>query len=535
MELLKITMGELLKDVASRFPRKEALVDLSKEVRLTYGEFLHSVHQLAKGLLNLGLKRGDHLGLWAPNRWEWIVTEFAAAQIGVVLMSVDTNAQPQQLDYLLRQSDAKALVLVEGVKGEEFVETIQQLLTSTTFPMLKHLILISDRRVEGMLNWKEILEMGRQVPDPLLIESQSACHPEDVVTLLYTSGTTGPPKGVMSTHVGLINTSVASAEIQGLTDHDRLCLSVPLFHMFGCVCIVLAGVSQGATLVIPSETFDPGKTLKAIETEHCTALYGSPSSFIALMEDKGYQPSRLKTLRTGILGGAQCPMEVMKRVVEEMGVREIVIGYGLTEASSWITETRPDDPLELRVSTVGRPLPNVEVKIMDPQTGEEVPRGMVGELCARGLNMKGYYKMPAATEKAIDREGWLHTGDLATMDERGYVRITGRLKEVIQKGREMIFPSEIEEILFTFPGISNAQVFGVPDRTLGEEIAVWIKLEEGVTMGEEEILRLCREKLPPSQVPRYVKFVKEFPMTPVGKIQKFKMREIASKEYGLEE
>ncbi|MCX8119002.1 MAG: AMP-binding protein [Desulfobacterota bacterium] len=534
MGLLRMTIGELLNDVASRFLENEALVDLPRGVRLTYREFLNHVNRLAKGFLKLGLKKGDHLALWAPNRWEWVVTQFGATQIGVVLMSIDINAQPDQLDYLLRQSDAKALVLAEGLKGREFLEKIEHLLNSKTFPELKHLILLSERKTKSMWSWGEVFELAEGVPDSVLSESRRKCHPEEVITLLYTSGTTGTPKGVMSLHLGLINTSVASAEIQRLTERDRLCLSVPLSHMFGCICIVLAGVSKGATLIIPSETFEPGKILRAIETERCTAIYGSPSAFLALMEDPQYRPDRLRSLRTGIMGGAQCPLEVMKRVLEEMGVREIVIGYGLTEASSWITETRPDDPLELRVATVGRPLPNVEVKILDPGTGEEVPRGSVGELCARGLNMKGYYKMPAATEKAIDREGWLHTGDLATMDEEDYIRIAGRLKEVIQKGGETIYPAEVEEVLFALPGVSNVQVFGVPDKTLGEEIAIWIKLEEGTSLTEEDVLRFCREKLPATQIPRYIKFVKEFPMTPVGKIQKFKMREIAAKEYGLE-
>lgn len=531
MDSIKTTLGDLLEKVASKFPQNEAIVDLSKGVRLTYREFLDHVNQLAKGFLRLGIHKGDHLALWSPNRWEWIVTEFAIAKIGAVLVSVDTNAQRQQLEYLLTQSDAQALLMAKGLKGTEYLEIVQHL---PQLPELKHLILMEDQTPSGMTKWKTLLEMGKDVEDHVLHERAQDCQTDDVVTLLYTSGTTGAPKGVMSTHFGILNTTAASAEIQRITEKDRLCLSVPLSHMFGCVCITLAAIIKGATLVLPSETFEPEKVLETIEKEHCTAIYGSPTAFISLMEHPRYQPARLASLRTGIMGGAQCPMEVMKKIVEEMGVREIVIGYGLTESSSWITETRPDDPLELRVSTVGRPLPNVEVKIMDPKTGEEVSKGMVGELCARGLNMKGYYKMPTATEKAIDREGWLHTGDLATMDEQGYVRMAGRLKEVIQKGTETIYPAEIEEVLFTFPGISNAQVFGVPDKTLGEEIAVWIKLEENVVVKPDEILQFCKERLPSIQVPRYLKFVKEFPMTPLGKIQKFKMREIASQEYGLE-
>jgi fatty-acyl-CoA synthase len=356
---------------------------------------------------------------------------------------------------------------------------------------------------------------------------------DDVVTLLYTSGTTGAPKGVMSTHYGILNTTLASAENQKLTGSDRLCLSVPLSHMFGCVCITLAAVIKGATLIIPSETFEPRRILEAIEKERCTAIYGSPSAFIALMEDPKYQSFDLKSLRTGIMGGAQCPMEVMKKVVDEMGVKEIVIGYGLTESSSWITETRTDDPLELRVSSVGKPLPNVELKIIDTGSGQEVPAGTSGEICARGLNMKGYYKMPAATANAIDPQGWLHSGDLGYTDESGYVRTTGRLKEVINKGGEVIYPTEVEEVLFSHSKISNVQVFGVPDKRLGEEVAAWIKLEEGASLTMDEISQYCKGKLPNSYLPQYIKFVNSFPMTPLGKIQKFKMREIAIKEYDL--
>jgi fatty-acyl-CoA synthase len=385
----------------------------------------------------------------------------------------------------------------------------------------------------GILNWKTISEMGKDVPDRLLMERQRACDDEDVLTILYTSGTTGAPKGVMSTHYGVVNTTRASAENQRLTEADRLCLSVPLSHMFGCICIILAAIMKGAAIVIPSRSYDPLKVLEAIDQEQCTALYGSPSLFIALMEHPEFPRFDLRTLRTGIMGGAQCPMELMKKVVEEMGVREIVIGYGQTEASSWITQTRPEDSLELRVATVGRPLPHIEVKMVDPATGQAVPNGTVGEICARGFNMKGYYKMPAATANAIDHEGWLHTGDLGMIDKDGYVRTTGRLKEVINKGGETIYPIEVEEILFKHPKISNVSVFGVPSKKTGEEVAAWIKLEEGMTAIEEEILQYCQGKLPNSHLPRYIKFVSEFPMTPLGKVQKFKIREMAIKEYGL--
>ena len=521
------------------------LIDLPKGKRYSYKEFLDSVNQLAKGFLKLGLRKGEHVALWAPNRSEWIITEFAIAKIGAVLISVDINYQPQQLEYLLKQSDSRSLVMTEGLNGSENIEMIQKIcpeikdsipgqLNTSTLPELKNLFLISDQSCPGMFNWREILEMGKDVPDRILTERQGSCHEDDVVTVLYTSGTTGAPKGVMSTHFGMMNTTLASAENQKLTEKDRFCLSVPLSHMFGCICITLAAVIKGATIVIPSETFNPRKILEAIEKERCTAIYGSPNAFIALMEDPQYQTFNLQSLRTGIMGGAQCPMEVMRKVVDEMGANEIVIGYGQTESSSWITQTHPDDPLELRVSTVGRALPNVEVKIIDSVSGQEVRRGVVGEICAKGFNMKGYYKMPAATSHAIDSDGWLHTGDLGTMDDEGYIRTAGRLKEVIIKGGETIYPTEIEEVLFNHPKILNVQVFGLPDKKGGEEIAAWIKLEEGTTATEDEIIQYCQGKIPDFHLPRYIKFVKEFPMTPLGKIQKFKMREMAIKEYNIE-
>jgi len=546
MDLVRKTVGGLLDEVALKFPEKEALVDLSQRVRFSYKELLATVNQTAKGFLKLGLKQGDHLALWSPNRWEWTITQLALAKIGVVLISVDTSCKVEQLEYLLRQSDSRSLVMAEGMKGSEYIDMIRQLcpevkeaspgqLNCRTLPELQNIILMLDRTSGGMFHWKEILDMGRDIPDKMLAERQGSCREDHIVTILYTSGTTGAPKGVMSTHFGIINTTLASANNQRITEKDRLCLSVPLSHMFGCVCVTLASVIKGATLVIPSETFDPPRILEAIEKEQCTAIYGSHSAFIALMGDPGYRASNVKSLRTGIMGGAQCPMEVMKKVVGEMGVREIVIGYGQTESSSWITMTRPDDDLELRVSTVGKPLPHVEAKIIDPVSGNEVPTdgSAVGEICARGFNMKGYYKMPSATAAAIDSGGWLHTGDLGSMDGNGYVRTAGRLKEVINKGGEGIFPTEIEEVLFRHPKVLNAQVFGVPDKKLGEEVAAWIKLEEGATAIEDEIRQYCKERLPVSHLPRYIKFVREFPTTPLGKVQKFKMREMATEEYGL--
>jgi len=548
MDLSRTTVGDLFDQVAFRFPENEALIDVPGGGKYSYRELLAVVNQMAKGFLKVGLKEGEHLALWAPNRAEWIITQLALAKIGVLLISVDTNYQVEQLEYLLKQSDSRSLVATEGLKGSEYLDMIHQLCPAIEdstpgqvncpgLPELKNVILISEeiphRPWGGILNWKTILDLGRDVPDRLLTERQRACHDEDVVTILYTSGTTGAPKGVMSTHYGIVNTTLASADNQRLTEADRLCLSVPLSHMFGCICITLAAIMKGAAIVIPSRAYDPLNVLKTIDKERCTALYGSPSLFIALMEHPEFRRFDLRTLRTGIMGGAQCPMELMKKVVEEMGVTEIVIGYGQTEASSWITQTRPEDPLELRVSTVGRPLPNIEVKMIDPGTGQGVPNGTVGEICAKGFNMKGYYKMPAATANALDHEGWLHTGDLGMVDKNGYVRTTGRLKEVINKGGETIYPIEIEEVLFKHPKISNVSVFGVPSKKMGEEVAIWIKLEEGMSATEEEILQYCQGKLPDSYLPRYIKFVKEFPMTPLGKVQKFKIKEMAIEEYGL--
>jgi fatty-acyl-CoA synthase len=387
-----------------------------------------------------------------------------------------------------------------------------------------------------MLRWADLAALGAGVSDAELAARQAACHPDDVINIQYTSGTTGFPKGAQLTHFNIVADASYLAECMKFSEHDRLCIPVPFYHCFGCVLGTLCCVTHGAAMIIPAEYFDPLKTLHAVEREHCTALHGVPTMFIAELQLAEFDQFSFPALRTGIMAGSPCPIEVMKQVVERMGAHEITIAYGQTESSPVITQTRTDDPIELRVSTVGRALPNVEVKIADPSTGAELPRGQQGELCTRGfIVMKGYYNMPEATAKAIDADGWLHTGDLATMDEHGYCKITGRLKDMIIRGGENIYPREIEEFLYTHPSIADVQVAGVPDLKYGEEVLAWIKLKDGHTASVDEIRQFCRDRIAYYKVPRYITFVAEFPMTVTGKVQKYKMREAAIDEFGLHE
>ncbi|MCF8032884.1 MAG: AMP-binding protein [Desulfarculaceae bacterium] len=543
---ISLTLGGVLRQVAARHGDNEALVDLPSGTRYTYAQFDQISDQLAKALIVLGLKPGQRLALWAPNQPEWLIVMYAAAKAGVVLSSVDTNFKAPELAYQLGQSRCAGLVMAPGLEGDEYLEALSSLcpeldqeapsgLACAELPELKQVIVLGDQAPAGALSWSQALELGRGAPDEKLAARLEAVRPEDVATLLYTSGTTGRPKGVMSPHRGLIMTSLAGGQNQRLMSSDRLVVSVPLCHMFGCICIALAGIIQGSTLVIPSRLPEPGAILNAVVSESCTALYGPPTSFIAMLDDPAYQAAAGGGLRTGIMGGAQCPIEVMHRVVEEMGVGDILIGYGQTEASSWVSTSRPDDPLELRVSTVGRPVPGAEAKIVDPGSGETLSPGEVGEICTRGYVMKGYFDMPAETAQAIDAEGWLHTGDLGAMDAEGYIRISGRLKEVIRKGGRSVFPSDIEEVLFKHPAVNTAQAFGVPHDELGEEVVVWIKLERRASLEKVEVLAYLESKLPDNHLPAWVRFVEEFPMTPMGKIQKFRMREIMLAELGTQE
>ncbi len=546
-DLLKTTIGDLLDRQAERFGGRDALIHVEHGVRYSYAEFRDECNRVAKGLIALGLQKGDHVGIWATNYPEWVVAQFATAKIGAILVTVNPSYRTHELEYLLKQSDASTLLLIDSFKTSDYVGMINELipelrdaapgdLRSSKFPRLQRVIFIGKERHSGMLQWSDLAQLGAEVSDDELARRQAACDPDDVINIQYTSGTTGFPKGAMLTHFNIVGDAFYIAECMKFTEQDRLCIPVPFYHCFGCVLGTLCCVTHAAAMVIPSEYFDPLKTLTAVEKEGCTGLHGVPTMFIAELQHPDIDKFSFPALRTGIMAGSPCPIEVMKQVVERMGAREITIAYGQTEASPVITQTRTDDPIELRVSTVGRALPNVEVKIVDPETGAEVPRGQQGELCTRGfIVMKGYYNLPEATAKAIDQDGWLHTGDLATMDERGYCKITGRLKDMIIRGGENIYPREIEEFLYTHPKVADVQVVGVPDLKYGEEVMAWVKLKEGETATADEIREFCRGKIAHYKVPRFVKFVNDFPMTVTGKIQKYKMREVAVEELGLYE
>jgi fatty-acyl-CoA synthase len=544
--LLKITIGDLLDRQAERFGARDALVHVEHGVRYTYAELHAECDRVAKGLIALGVQKGEHIGIWATNYPEWVVAQFATAKIGAVLVTVNPAYRTQELEYVLKQSDAATLVLIDSFKTSNYVGMLNELipelssaepgmLESARFPRLKRVIFIGKQHQPGMVSWRDLAQLGAAVSDEQLARRQAECHPDDVINIQYTSGTTGFPKGAQLTHFNIVANASYVAECMRFTEQDRLCIPVPFYHCFGCVLGTLCCLTRGAAMIIPAEYFDPRKTLTALEQEHCTALHGVPTMFIAQLQHPEFSSFSFPALRTGIMAGSPCPIEVMKQVVEKMGAKEITIAYGQTEASPIITQTRTDDPIELRVSTVGRALPNVEVKIIDPETGQEMPRGAQGELCARGfIVMKGYYNMPEASAKAIDEDGWLHTGDLATVDRQGYYKITGRLKDMIIRGGENIYPREIEEFLYTHPKVADVQAVGVPDLKYGEEIMVWVKLREGQAASAEEIRDFCRGKIAHYKIPRYIKFVHEFPLTVSGKIQKYKMRAVAIDELGLQ-
>ena len=533
-EAVQSTVGSWLNQIAQQFPENEALVHVQRQVRYTYRSFLDEVERLARGLMALGIKKEDPVALWGPNCPEWLISQFALAKIGATLVALDPGYGLQDLEYALSFARVKTVLTAGGPDGS-YLEMLHSLTPelweagskkNRKLPELSSIITLFSPAPPSLLSLEDVKARGEAVSAGELRNREKSLHPGETLMLLYTSGTTGRPKGVMLDHLGALNKSLASTERLGITSRDRLCLFFPLFHMFGNTCIALSGLIRGATLVIPSDQFSPPEILSALVRERCTAVYGSPSMMVALLEAPAFKEAKIETLRTGIIGGAPCPLEVMNRVVQEMGVKEIAIAYGITEASSWLTQTLPDDPLELRVSTIGTALPNCEVKVIDPLSGEEAPDGRSGELCTRGFLMKGYFQNPEATARAVDREGWFHTGDLGVRDSLGYFRITGRLKEVMVKEGQEILPTEIEEVLYRVPGAAMVSAFGVPDAAKGEVIAVWITLKEGAALSEEQVAAFCREHLPEDHWPDYIRFVEAFPMTRSGKIQKFKMREM---------
>lgn len=541
-----ITIGHLVDYMAKENTDTEALVYPELGLRYTYEEFRQVCNHTAKGLMKLGVQKGENIAVWATNVPQWVITQFGSAKMGAVLVTVNTNYKVFELEYLLKQSDSTTLLLIKGTKNSDYISMIYELcpelydckpgeLKSERLPFLKNVILIDEERQPGMFTWDDLIKMGQEVTDEELAECQASLDPDDVVNMQYTSGTTGFPKGVMLTHHNLIGNACSLSECMNFTNKDRLCIPVPFFHCFGCVLGTMTCVVSGATMV-PLVIFNPVKVLEAIEQERCTAVHGVPTMFIMELEEMEKEKYDTSSLRTGIMAGSSCPIEVMKKVVEKMGMREITITYGQTEASPGITMTRTDDPLELRVATVGRVLPNVEVKIIDPDTGREVPRCVQGELCSRGYNtMKGYYKMPEATAEAIDEEGWLHTGDLAVMDEGGYCKITGRLKDMIIRGGENIYPREIEEFLYTHPKVKDVQVVGVPSKKYGEEVMAFIQIKPGQIITGDEVKEYCRDKIAHYKIPRYVEFIESYPTTASGKIQKYKLREQVLEMLGLQD
>jgi fatty-acyl-CoA synthase len=543
---LEFTVGGLLDHIAATYPDGDALIYHERNLRYNWTQFNERCRLVAKGLLKLGVKKGDNLSIWAYNVPEWVTLQFATAKIGAVLVTVNTSYKSAELEYILNQSDSTTLFMVKSFKDTDYVATVNEVvpelattapgsLKSAKLPFLKQVVFIGDGTPAGMLNFEEIVSLGGSVSDAELAAVEATLDRHEVINMQYTSGTTGFPKGVMLTHYNVVNNGFNIGECMKFTDKDRLCIPVPFFHCFGCVLGVMACVTHGTTMV-PVEIFDPLKVLQTIEKEKCTAVHGVPTMFIAELEHADFDKFDLSSLRTGIMAGSNCPIEVMKKVINKMHANEITIAYGQTESSPVITQTRTDDAIELRVATVGRSLPDVEVKIVDIETGEALPPGKQGELCTRGYHvMKGYYKMPDETAKAIDQDKWLHTGDLAIMDENGYCKITGRIKNMIIRGGENIYPREIEEFLYTHPKVSDIQVYGVPDRKYGEQVMASIILKKGVEMTEDEVREFCTGKIANYKIPKYVKFVESYPMTASGKIQKFKMRDMAIKELQLED
>jgi fatty-acyl-CoA synthase len=517
LPLSKATIFGLLADTAARFPERLAVVFREQGVRWTWREFEAEICALAAGLAALGLRRGDRLGIWSPNRVEWIVTQFATARTGVILVNINPAYRLSELAYALQISGCRAIVSAERLKTSAYLEMLQKV--RPELPALEFIIRMGEGRTPAMLNYGEVVARGRKLPiDPITLD----CH--DPINIQFTSGTTGHPKGATLTHHNVVNNARFIAAAMRFSERDALCIPVPLYHCFGMVLSVLACVSSGATMIFPSESFDAEATLAAVAEERCTALHGVPTMFIAELEHPRFAEFDLSSLRTGIMAGSPCPIETMKRVVAQMHMHEVTIAYGMTETSPVSFQSATTDPLERRVTTVGRIQPHLEVKLVDA-VGSVVPVGEKGELCTRGYSvMRGYWGDEARTRETV-RDGWMHTGDLAVLDTEGYCNIVGRVKDMVIRGGENVYPREVEEFLFRHPKVQSVQVFGVPDPKYGEEICAWVVLKPGQTATEAEIREFCQDQIAHYKVPRYIRFVAEMPMTITGKVQKFVMRD----------
>ncbi|SDH02079.1 fatty-acyl-CoA synthase [Planococcus glaciei] len=539
MAIVEKTVGQIVRERAAMHPTTEAYVYPERDIRKTYKEFDEETDRLAKAFMGIGIAKGEHIAIWSDNKREWLLSQFATGKMGGVLVTVNTSYQSAELEYLLKQSDATTLILGEEFKGTSYIDIINEVcpelktaekgaVSSGKLPHFKRVIVMGENQFPGIYTWSEFEVFADRVDDDQLEERFVSMEPDDVINIQYTSGTTGFPKGVMLTHRNVVNNGKLIGDTMNLSELDRLCIPVPFFHCFGCVLGTMAAVTHSTTMVI-AEQFDPKRVLQMVQDEKCTGLHGVPTMFIAELNHPDFASFDTSTLRTGIMAGSPCPIEVMKKVINDMGASEITIAYGQTESSPVITQTRADDDIEKRVSTVGKPHAEVEVKIVDPVTGEQVPTGVPGELCTRGYHvMKGYYKNEEATRNAIDEDDWLHTGDIAVEDEDGYIAITGRIKDMVIRGGENIYPREIEEFLYQHPSIQDVQVVGVPDPKYGEELMAWVILKEGQQLSAEELREYCQGKISRHKIPRYIEFTKEYPMTASGKIQKFKLREMSA-------
>ncbi|WP_405135237.1 AMP-binding protein [Nocardia sp. NBC_01388] len=519
--LLGDTIGTNLDRTVARFPDREALIDYATGIRWTYREFAAQVNALALGLLATGLGKGDRVGIWAPSCPQWTLTQYAAAKIGAILVNINPAYRAHELRYVLEQAGVHTLIAAPAFKTSDYSAMIDEVRPDC--PELERVVLLDSPQ------WRRLFDTGRAGDPEQLTLAQSALSADDPINIQYTSGTTGFPKGATLSHHNILNNGYFVGELCGYTEQDRICIPVPFYHCFGMVMGNLAATSHGAAMIIPAPSFEPRATLEAVAAERCTSLYGVPTMFIAELADPEFDSYDLSSLRTGIMAGSPCPTEVMKQVIDRMGMREVSICYGMTETSPVSTQTRAGDTVEQRTATVGRAGPHLEIKIVDPVTGQTVPRGVTGELCTRGYSvMLGYWNDPGKTAEAIDSARWMHTGDLGAMDADGYIAVTGRIKDMVIRGGENIYPREIEEFLYSHPDILDAQVIGVPDAKYGEELMVWIRMRENTTPLTPETLReFCAGQLAHYKIPRYVHVVDEFPMTVTGKIRKIEMREVA--------